>query len=97
MRAGPGLHVTFVTRLPFQTLLPEVFTIMRYFSLAVIVGLALAVQARGDKAAEGTCGSYGTTIEFLDSPKEAAVQAKEKHKLVFVLHVSGNFEDPRFT
>jgi hypothetical protein len=46
---------------------------------------------------EGTCGDYGTTIEFEDSPKDAAVRAKKEEKLVFVLHVSGNFEDPRFT
>ena len=26
-----------------------------------------------------------------------AEQAKKEQKLVFVLHVSGNFEDPRFT
>jgi len=70
---------------------------MRYFSLAAIVGLVLAVPAVGDKPAEGTCGSYGTTIDFLDSPKEAAAQAKKENRLVFVLHVSGNFEDPRFT
>jgi hypothetical protein len=41
-----------------------------------------------------TCGSYGTTVDFVESPKEAARKAG---KLVFVLHVSGNFEDPRFT
>jgi hypothetical protein len=40
---------------------------------------------------------HGTAIEFLDTPKEAAKQALKEHKLVFVLHVSGNFEDPRFT
>ena len=27
----------------------------------------------------------------------AATLAKKEQKLVFVLHVSGNFEDPRFT
>jgi hypothetical protein len=78
---------------------------MRLFSLAALAGLALTVPAVGgkppakpaDKPAEGVCGSYGTTIDFLDSPKEAAVQAKKEGKLVFVLHVSGNFEDPRFT
>jgi hypothetical protein len=42
-------------------------------------------------------GSCGTTIDFYDSPKEAARQAEKEQKLVFVLHVSGNFEDPRFT
>jgi hypothetical protein len=49
-----------------------------------------------DKA-EKSCGSYGTQIDFLDSPAEAAKQAKKENKLVFILHVSGHFEDPRFT
>lgn len=47
--------------------------------------------------AEGACGSHGTRIEFVDTPREAAKIAKKEQKLVFVLHVSGNFEDPRFT
>ena len=42
-------------------------------------------------------GCFGTTIDFVDTPKEAAAQARKEEKLVFVLHVSGNFEDPRFT
>ena len=42
-------------------------------------------------------GCYGTTIDFVDTPKEAAALAKKQEKLVFVLHVSGHFEDPRFT
>ena len=40
---------------------------------------------------------HGTAIEFADTPKEAAAQAKKEEKLVLVLHVSGHFEDPRFT
>jgi hypothetical protein len=45
-----------------------------------------------------TCsGDYGTSIAFEDDPKDAAAKAKKEEKLVFVLHVSGNFEDPRFT
>ncbi len=44
-----------------------------------------------------TCGSHGTSVEFLDTPSDAAAKAKKEQKLVFVLHVSGNFEDPRFT
>jgi len=44
-----------------------------------------------------SCGDFGTTVEFADTPVEAAAKAKKEHKLVFVLHVSGNFEDPRFT
>ena len=51
----------------------------------------------GGKASQPTCGSHGTTIDFLDTPQEASKQAKKEGKLVFVLHVSGNFENPRFT
>jgi hypothetical protein len=50
-----------------------------------------------EKTEGATCGAFGTTVEFADSPSEAAKQAKKEEKLVFVLHVSGNFEDPRFT
>jgi hypothetical protein len=44
-----------------------------------------------------TCSAHGTQVEFFDTPSEAAKVAKKEQKLVFVLHVSGNFEDPRFT
>lgn len=40
---------------------------------------------------------FGTTIKFVETPKDAAAQAKKDEKLVMILHVSGNFEDPRFT
>ncbi len=49
------------------------------------------------KPTEGTCGNYGTRVDFVNTPSEAARQAKKEEKLVFVLHVSGHFEDPRFT
>jgi hypothetical protein len=39
----------------------------------------------------------GTTVEFLDNPLEASKIAARENKLLFVLHVSGNFEDPQFT
>lgn len=53
-----------------------------------------AVMIVGGVRGEGSCG---TSVEFMDSPKEAALEAKKQEKLVFVLHVSGHFEDPRFT
>lgn len=70
--------------------------------LAHLVGLGLALggePAKGTKAdkAEGTCGTFGTSVEFYDTPSDAARAARKEQKLVFVLHVSGNFEDPRFT
>lgn len=68
------------------------------------IWLSLAVLALGASTARadencGRCGkqAYETAISWEESPGEAARKAKEKEKLVFVLHVSGNFEDPKFT
>jgi hypothetical protein len=44
-----------------------------------------------------TCGKHGTAVEFVATPSAAAARAKAESKLVFVLHVSGHFEDPAFT
>jgi hypothetical protein len=77
---------------------------VRRLLLAVGLGvaglLALAFYSSELKAGEkakGECGTYGTTIEFRKSPQSAAARALKEEKLVFVLHVSGNFEDPTFT
>ena len=56
--------------------------------------LLSALMIAGIARAEGSCG---TSVEFVDTPKEAAAEAKKQEKLVFILHVSGHFEDPRFT
>lgn len=64
--------------------------------LCITLGLAeLSLAAPPTPAA--TCGDYGTAVEFVDSPKEAAKLAEKDQKLVFVLHVSGHFEDPGVT
>jgi hypothetical protein len=42
-------------------------------------------------------GSYGTAIEFISNPIEAAEQALANKKLMLVLTISGNFEDSKFT
>src|SRR5262249_43701632 len=39
------------------------------------------------------CKTYGTSVDFVTSPKKAARWAEQEDKLLFVLHVSGNFED----
>ncbi len=41
--------------------------------------------------------TYGTSVLFLNNPEQAARIAKQEAKLLFVLHVSGNFEDSCFT
>ena len=61
------------------------------FALTAATVFALSAAA-GEK---DVC--FGTTIHFVESPKDAAAQAKKDEKLVMILHVSGNFEDPRFT
>lgn len=69
---------------------------MRLSVYALVLALGLGPVLGLNAAEKTTCG-FGTSVDFLDTPSEAATQAKKDGKLVFVLHVSGNFEDPRFT
>jgi hypothetical protein len=46
---------------------------------------------------KGNDDLFGTTVKFLATPALAGEEAHKQHKLLFVLHVSGNFEDPGFT
>ena len=77
---------------------------MRHLCMGVL-GLCLSISlAAGGKSGvelldpkEPTCGNHGTAVEFLDTPTKAAAAAKKDGKLVMVLHISGHFEDPRFT
>ena len=68
---------------------------MRTFML--LSALCLPLAAQDDNCAK--CGNqkYGTSVQWIGSPSEAARIARENEKLVFVLHVSGYFEDPKFT
>jgi hypothetical protein len=50
-----------------------------------------------EKESGSGCAGHGTTVDFYKTPQKAADIAKRLEKLVFVLHVSGSFEDPRFT
>lgn len=40
---------------------------------------------------------FETAVDFVRNPQEAGRLAKEENKLAFILHLSGNFEDPGFT
>lgn len=42
-------------------------------------------------------GEHGTKIAWADSPDEAMQLARAQNRLVFMMHVSGNFERPGFT
>jgi hypothetical protein len=72
---------------------------MRRLLFGAAAGLLFVLPAGADSPKDkgSTCGSFGTRVEFVETPSEAAQLAKKEQKLVFVLHVSGNFEDPRFT
>lgn len=52
------------------------------FALIALAAAAAVPAARAD-------GCYGTTVDFVDTPKEAAALAKKQEKLVFLLHVFG--------
>jgi hypothetical protein len=65
--------------------------------IAAVVGVPGWSQPGKVFADEASCGDHGTTVIFADSPAEAAKQALKEEKLVFVLHVSGNFETPEYT
>lgn len=41
--------------------------------------------------------TYGTQVLFLNNPEMAAEMARRDKKLLFILHISGNFEDSCFT
>ena len=43
------------------------------------------------------CERFGTAINFFRSPTLAFDRSAREQKLVMVLHVAGNFEDPGFT
>ncbi len=77
-----------------------------HLPIALLFAMALTVGGRQQIAAatcddvcesDTQCGEYGTTVTFVNSPAEAAKQALKVEKLVFVLHVSGNFETPDYT
>ena len=43
------------------------------------------------------CETFNTSVDFAVSPAAAEKQAAQDGKLVFLLHVSGDFEDDAFT
>jgi hypothetical protein len=51
---------------------------------------------KGDEPPAGR-ETFGTAVAFARNPVEALRSASRERKLGFVLHVSGNFEEARFT
>jgi hypothetical protein len=55
---------------------------------------SLAAEQKSEPATD--C-EMAVAVAFARDPMEAARKAREEHKLMFVLHVSGNFEESKFT
>ena len=72
------------------------FPAMAMLAFTVCIGVS-PLRAGTLPGEEEVCGDYGTTVIFAESPAAAARQALKEEKLVFVLHVSGNFETSAFT
>jgi len=66
-------------------------------SLVLAALLAVPALSFGAEPAAATCSKHNTSVEFFDTPQDAATQAKKDGKLVLVLHISGIFEDPGLT
>ncbi len=60
-----------------------------------------SAEATASMCADGQCPTslptYGTTIQWAASPADAYQRAEDENKLVFMMHVSGNFKIPGFT
>jgi hypothetical protein len=66
--------------------------------LAAWAGMSAALAAdRPFDPPSAKCSGHGTSVQFYDTPTEAAAHAKAEQKLVLVLHLSGIFEDPGLT
>ena len=61
------------------------------------VALAPSPLERRDISPFASCERIGTNILFMKDPPEAFKRAKAENKLVFMVHLSGNLEDPGFT
>jgi hypothetical protein len=57
-----------------------------------------AVQAKKEMLVPAACAvNLGTQIQFVKDPPDAFQQARKEKKLVFLMHLAGNFEEAKFT
>ena len=74
----------------------------RYLNTAGFLAIVWLVGSHDSRVSakpqkEESCGDYGTQVHFEKTPSDAARKALKEEKLVMVLHVSGDFENPEFT
>ena len=63
----------------------------------VLSSLDLSGGANGTGAACSADRTLGTSMAWATSPQAAFTSAQRNNKLVYLIHVSGNFEQPGFT
>ena len=66
------------------------------FGLLLAPGIGMTSD-KAKPAAEVCTGEFGTSLHFEKTPSDAAKKALKEEKLVCVLHISGQFEDPNLT
>jgi len=77
-------------------------------ALCAAAGIAEAQQRRcgarkapaepvAEKPAAPCDGTYGTRVSWLTDEKRAADQARAENRLVMILHISGELDDPEKT
>jgi hypothetical protein len=65
--------------------------------LAALLGMVLFSSAAGGEQACGGGDTYGTAIHWVRTAAEAKKLARAEDKLIFVVHLSGNFTRDEFT
>jgi hypothetical protein len=85
------------TQMPLAIERPEPSQYPEAIHPAVVLAAESAPAAPAKGQPESTCATSTVSVEFAKDPTEAATLAKQEHKLMFVLHVSGNFEESKFT
>jgi hypothetical protein len=81
---------------------PQVITVPTVVAVPVAAAADLALPAEfrlpdAELMPDHKCKTFDTKVRFHRGPAEAAAEAKASKKMMFVLHISGNFEDPGFT
>jgi len=86
--------------LPNDHPVPQTISAMQD-GIFVLPAMSLATAPTTELTAGGVaCSSdrtLGTAITWAESPRAAFVEARRSNKLVYLIHVSGNFEQPGFT
>jgi hypothetical protein len=69
--------------------------------LALLPGLCTIAEGKdtSENKSQGPAANckLGTSLVWAESVADAVKQARQEEKLLFVIHVSGDFRDPEFT